>query len=78
MHLANTVKSLMLTGALYDRIHKNDLGLSPVIILAAYGVIFGIILIQIVLQNIYYSNDFILIKVSLRNNLKQASSNHSV
>ena len=58
-----TILSLMLIGSLYDRLHEDDLQLSPSVILICFGIITGICIFQVLLQAVYYSNDFVFTKV---------------
>ena len=58
-----TLLGLMLIGSLYDRLHEDDLQLSPAIIFICFGIISGICIFQVLLQAVYYSNDFVFTKV---------------
>ena len=42
-----TLLGLMLIGSLYDRLHEDDLQLSPTIIFICFGVITGICIFQV-------------------------------
>ena len=59
----------MLIGSLYDRLHEDDLQLSPAIILICFGIITGICIFQVLLQAVYYSNDFVFTKVWQSNHI---------
>ena len=64
-----TLLGLMLIGSLYDRLHEDDLQLSPAIILICFGIITGICIFQVLLQAVYYSNDFVFTKVWQSNHI---------